>query len=52
MAGEDEEQDEEEPRDRRERDARRKREEERASKLKNMRQDIVKAAGGPLTGDL
>lgn len=54
MAGEaDEEEDEDEhPRDRRGVERRRKRQEERAQKVNQIRGDIVKAAGGPLNGDL
>lgn len=54
MAGEadDEDEDDEHPRDRRAVERRRKRQEERASKVNSIRSDIIKSAGGPLTGEL
>ena len=51
-ADDDDDDEDEHPRDRRAVERRRARREERASKANRIRGDIVKSAGGPLTGDL
>jgi hypothetical protein len=51
-ADDDDDDEDEHPRDRRAVERRRARRDERAQKVNRIKGDIVKAAGGPLTGDL